>query len=80
MAASPEICGRLRSERVMLTGAKHQPPNDSQIPELLNEFFSQLATGDEFDPVQVATWAHWCIARIHPFMDGNGRMSRLWQD
>jgi hypothetical protein len=28
----------------------------------------------------MATWAHWSIARIHPFEDGNGRMARLWQD
>ncbi len=41
--------------------------------------FETLAT-PEIDPVILAAWCHWAIARIHPFEDGNGRMSRLWQD
>jgi Fic/DOC family len=28
----------------------------------------------------LAAWAHWAIARVHPFEDGNGRMARLWQN
>jgi len=31
-------------------------------------------------PIKLASWAHWSIARVHPFVDGNGRIARLWQD
>ena len=72
--------GAIRSERVMITGAKHQPPRPSELDELLDRFFGQLRIATEIEPVQLATWVHWGIARIHPFKDGNGRMARLWQD
>ncbi len=72
--------GVIRSERVMITGAKHQPPGPSQLDALIEQFFSKLRTTTEIEPVRLATWVHWGIARIHPFKDGNGRMARLWQD
>lgn len=72
--------GVIRSERVMIMGAKRQPPNSSELDALLEQFFGQLRTGTDIEPVRLATWVHWGIARIHPFKDGNGRMARLWQD
>lgn len=72
--------GVIRSERVIITGAKHQPPNPLKLHLLLEQFFGQLKDATEIDPVWLATWVHWVIARIHPFQDGNGRMARLWQD
>ena len=72
--------GVIRSERVMITGAKHQPPNPLKLDSLLEEFFGKLREAADVEPVWLATWVHWAIARIHPFLDGNGRMARLWQD
>lgn len=72
--------GAIRSERVILSGAKYQPPNPLKVHELLDEFFSKLRDATGVEPVRLAAWAHWAIARIHPFLDGNGRMARLWQD
>lgn len=72
--------GRIRSERVMITGAKYQPPNPFKLDALLQEFFDHLQSATEVEPIRLATWVHWTIARIHPFLDGNGRMARLWQD
>jgi Fic family protein len=75
-----DAAGMIRSDRVMITGAKHQPPNPMYLDSLLEQFFSHLKTATEIEPVRLATWVHWEIARIHPFKDGNGRMARLWQD
>ena len=77
------IAGRFRAGRVMILGAKHQPPSEREVPGLITTFLEQLNSpngGEKIDPIVLASWAHWCIARIHPFADGNGRMSRLWQD
>ena len=74
------IAGRLRDRGVMIFGAKYQPPDEREVPRLIAEFLEQLRTAERIDPIVRAAWAHWCIARIHPFADGNGRMSRLWQD
>ena len=75
-----DIAGMIRIESVIVTGAKHQPPAPEQIKGLLDEFLSTLRRSVHIDPIRLATWAHWAIARIHPFEDGNGRMARLWQD
>ena len=74
------IAGVIRSDRVVLTGAKYQPPNPLKLDSLLEQFFSKLLGANNVDPLVKATWVHWAIARIHPFGDGNGRMARLWQD
>ncbi|MBC7967426.1 MAG: Fic family protein [Fuerstia sp.] len=72
--------GRIRSERIMITGAKYQPPDPAQLEGLLRQFLTCLKDATRTEPIIVASWAHWVIARIHPFADGNGRLARLWQD
>ena len=74
-----DIAGRLRSEPVMIRGAKHQPPDAARVDALLERVFSIGAT-DAGHPLVLAAWTHWALARIHPFVDGNGRIARLWQD
>ncbi len=75
-----EWAGRLRHDRVMIRGAKHQPPHHNKVGELLDLSFEYLGKAEGEDTVTRAAWIHWAIARIHPFFDGNGRMGRLWQD
>ena len=83
---SDGIAGRLRDRDVMIRGVKYQPPDSSRVPDLMDRLFRILAeqTGSQetpiLHPLALATWAHWAIARIHPFEDKNGRMARLWQD
>ena len=75
-----DYAGRFRDQRVVLTGAKHQPPNPAKVLDLVDVLFQHLAESADVEPVCLAVWTHWAIARIHPFIDGNGRMARLWQD
>jgi fido (protein-threonine AMPylation protein) len=78
---SDRIAGVLRNRDVMITGAKQQPPGSHQVSDLIDQFFGHLSEADETtNGLVLATWAHWAIARIHPFEDGNGRLARLWQD
>jgi len=75
-----DYAGRFRNESVMIRGAMYQPPSERHVHGLMDEFLSYLSDSDDVEPIRLATWAHWAIARIHPFFDGNGRMARLWQD
>lgn len=72
--------GRFRDRDVMIHAAKYQPPDATYVPDLVDLFFERLNHASEVHPVLLATWAHWAIARVHPFFDGNGRIARLWQD
>ena len=75
-----EAAELLRSEKVMIVGAKHQPPNPLKVRTLLENLFAELQAAQDVEPLWLATWMHWGLARIHPFLDGNGRIARLWQD
>lgn len=37
----------------------------------------QLLSQEEVDPFYKAAWLQWAFVRIHPFEDGNGRLSRI---
>lgn len=75
-----DAAGRFRHEQVMIRGAKHQPPDGDHVPELMAQFFSLAREVADTEPIVAAAWVHWVIASVHPFLDGNGRMARLWQD
>ena len=53
-----------------------------QVGGLIRQLDEQRAAGtlDRRDVVAVAAWFHARIVRIHPFLDGNGRTSRLCLD
>ena len=42
----------------------------------MRKYFDQI-NGSEEDPIKLACYAHLQLAKIHPFLDGNGRLSRL---
>jgi len=75
-----DYAGVFRNKRVMIRGAMYQPPSETHVFDLMDEVFGYLRDSTETEPIRLATWTHWAIARIHPFFDGNGRMARLWQD
>jgi len=72
--------GKLRTQRVMIHAAKYQPPDHTLVPALTERVLEHLRQAEDTNVILQAAWAHWAIARIHPFIDGNGRMARLWQD
>jgi Fic family protein len=72
--------GQFRDDRRMITGATYQPPRPELVPGLTERILDTLRDLKEMNAVKLAAWAHWSVARVHPFSDGNGRMARLWQD
>jgi len=72
--------GVYRKDQVMIQGAVHQPPDHARVPALVEQVMSGLRQPGATNTLVLSTWAHWAVARIHPFYDGNGRLARLWQD
>jgi len=58
---------------------EYMPPKTEEVPALVDDFLNWLNLDKtwEANPVLVAGIAHYEIARIHPFIDGNGRTARL---
>lgn len=69
--------GIYRNVEVRITGAKHKPPVPSEMYYQIKDFFSNLNFKSDLNPIELAAWTHDEFVKIHPFVDGNGRTSRL---
>lgn len=74
-----ENAGRYRTVPVMISGSTHMPPQPYLIEKQMEDFMLRLRQMEEekVHPVLVAAYLHDELVRIHPFIDGNGRTSRL---
>lgn len=57
---------------------KHLAPPHQNVPHLMKELFAYLKNKSELALIKSCVF-HYEVEFIHPFMDGNGRMGRLWQ-
>ncbi len=74
----PDIAGKLREHPVMISGSRFEPPLPVLVYPLLTEFFKWYRKAkDKVHPVEMAALVHLRLVTIHPFTDGNGRVSRL---
>lgn len=72
------VGGIYRMEPVKITGANHTPPTRNEMYFQIKEFYAQLPEQElKLNPIELAAWTHAEFVRIHPFLDGNGRTSRL---
>lgn len=74
----PDIAGKIRTHTVAISGSRFLPPSPVEVQPLLREFFRWYDRNKPImHPVELAAGAHLRFVTIHPFADGNGRMSRL---
>jgi Fic family protein len=76
--------GRWRTGPVGITGSDgrlvYQAPDAGEVPGLMAEVVNWLQDGDRDAHVVVrAAMAHLHVVSVHPFRDGNGRISRIVQ-
>lgn len=57
---------------------EHLAPPSENVPFLMKELFSYLKDEEELMLIKSCVF-HYEMEFIHPFLDGNGRMGRLWQ-
>jgi len=73
-----EIAGKIRDYNVEISGSKYRPPYAIELDFLLTEFFDWFKKNrKKIHPVYLAALVHLKFVTIHPFGDGNGRISRL---
>ena len=74
----PGIAGKIRNYPVTISGTDVELPSPAELNALLSEFFSWYNRNKKaLHPVELAALVHQKFVSIHPFGDGNGRMSRL---
>lgn len=69
--------GFYRNVNVRITGASHNPPEPGEAFKQMKLFFADMEWRSKGNPLEYAAWTHAEFVRIHPFVDGNGRTSRL---
>ena len=81
MAGLIERPGKFRNKGVgIVKGSKveHIAPPAENETYLMNNLFDYLKKNDEITLIKSCVF-HYEMEFIHPFIDGNGRMGRLWQ-
>ncbi len=74
----PDIAGKIRNHGVAISGSKFIPPLAIELETLLKEFFDWYSKNKgKLHPVILSALVHLKFVTIHPFSDGNGRISRL---
>jgi Fic family protein len=70
--------GIYRDHNVYIRGARHVPPAPLKMFTQLKYFYADMQFKREsMHPIEYAAWTHGEFVKIHPFPDGNGRVSRL---
>lgn len=76
-----DSAGRLRNKSVgIVKGSEvaHLAPQSEMLQALMNDLFDYLKNDEDLLLIKSCVF-HYELEFIHPFIDGNGRMGRLWQ-
>ncbi len=74
----PEEAGRFRRIQVMIKGSGHMPPAPYLVEKQMEDYFIWYERNRQnLHPIVLAAEMHERLVTIHPFIDGNGRTSRL---
>lgn len=76
-----DSAGKLRSKSVgIIKGSEvaHIAPPCHMLKPLMNDLFDYLKNDEDLVLIKSCVF-HYEMVFIHPFIDGNGRMGRLWQ-
>jgi Fic family protein len=74
----PEDAGRYRKVQVMIQGSTHMPPQPDMVAKEMEDYFIwHEINKNKLHPIILAAEMHERLITIHPFIDGNGRTSRL---
>ena len=70
-------CGGLyRNVNIKIKGSMHTPCDYIKVYDRMKKYFYDINNNDKEDFEAIA-YAHLQLAKIHPFLDANGRLARL---
>lgn len=70
--------GKYRNANVIISGSDHTPPEATEVPKKMTDLILWIKNNKKtLDPIELASITQHKLVYIHPFFDGNGRVSRL---
>lgn len=69
--------GIYRNVEVRISGARHKPPVPGEMYLQIKKFYADMSEMKGKNDIELAAWTHAEFVKIHPFVDGNGRVSRM---
>ena len=73
-----ENAGRYRQQNVLISGATIDPPDHTLLNDKMAQFIDWYSMeAHTLHPIERAAKVHADFVGVHPFVDGNGRTSRL---
>jgi len=68
--------GLYRNVDIRVNHSRHIPPTYLKVYDRMKKLFETINEPTE-DPLYLAVYTHLQLYKIHPFLDGNGRLARL---
>ncbi len=70
--------GKYKTSQNRILGSKLKTTHPYKVSTEMNNLIHELkANPAKYNPIELAAFAHHELVRIHPFVDGNGRVARL---
>lgn len=77
MDSYSDIGGLYRNVDISLKGSNHTPPSHIKVYDRMKKYFNYCLEGPDDDLLKYIAYCHLQLVKIHPFLDGNGRLARL---
>ena len=72
-----EVGGLYRRVNISVKGSNHTPCSYEKVYDRMAKYFVFMQEGPKGDLWEYISYLHLQLAKIHPFLDGNGRLARL---